>query len=363
MLKRGEAGEYTVNWYALGPVNEQLESASDPWLLWVRQRVEAGFLLRAATVRTSGQSATTWRDPSPHHVRLVTVDENVQLEVLDWGGSGRTIVLLAGLGNTAHVFDDFAPKLVSDGHVYGITRRGYGASSAAASGYTLDRLGEDVAKVLDALAVSSVVLIGHSLAGQELSFLASRFPERVAGAVYLDAAYFYAFQGPAPPVRPQTRPPPLPQPKPAGPADLQDITAYRTWSQRHRGYALPEAEIRHTRIIGADGSVGETRTPASVGEAIVAGRRTFSELKVPALAIFASPHDFGAGLKDDPGQREAIEAFQRFDEAQTEQQAKAFETGVASSRVVRLRNANHYVYVSHEEAVLREIRSFLRSLR
>jgi len=32
-------GAYTVNWYALGPVNEQLRSARDPWLLWVRDRV------------------------------------------------------------------------------------------------------------------------------------------------------------------------------------------------------------------------------------------------------------------------------------------------------------------------------------
>jgi len=39
------------------------------------------------------------------------VDDNVKLEVLDWGGTGRPLVLLAGLGNTAHVFDDFAPKL------------------------------------------------------------------------------------------------------------------------------------------------------------------------------------------------------------------------------------------------------------
>jgi hypothetical protein len=33
--------EMTVNWYALGPVNEQLRSAEDPWLLWVRKQVAA----------------------------------------------------------------------------------------------------------------------------------------------------------------------------------------------------------------------------------------------------------------------------------------------------------------------------------
>lgn len=50
-------------------------------------------------------------------MRQVTVEPNVQLEVLDWGGTGRPIVLLAGGGNTAHVFDEFAPKLAVNHHV------------------------------------------------------------------------------------------------------------------------------------------------------------------------------------------------------------------------------------------------------
>jgi hypothetical protein len=62
------------------------------------------------------------RDESPHTFHFVTVDGNVKLEVLDWGGSGRALVLLAGLGDTAHVFDNFAPKLANTYHVYGITR-------------------------------------------------------------------------------------------------------------------------------------------------------------------------------------------------------------------------------------------------
>src|SRR5258708_1341666 len=47
----------------------------------------------------AAQSPMTWKDPSPHLTRFVTVDKNVQLEVLDWGGSGRAVVLLAGGGN------------------------------------------------------------------------------------------------------------------------------------------------------------------------------------------------------------------------------------------------------------------------
>jgi pimeloyl-ACP methyl ester carboxylesterase len=135
------------------------------------------------------QQPGSWRDPSPHTIQFVTVDKNVRLEVLDWGGSGRPVVLLAGGGNTAHVFDEFAPKLTANYHVYGITRRGLGASSFSASEPGGGRLGEDVLAVVDALKLNRPVLVGHSIAGAELSSIATSRPDRVAGLVYLDAGY------------------------------------------------------------------------------------------------------------------------------------------------------------------------------
>src|ERR1017187_5657033 len=71
------------------------------------------------------QESVTWHDPSKHSVQFVTVEDCVRLEVLDWGGTGRPVVLLAGYLN-AHVYDDFAAKRSESCHVYGITRRGYG---------------------------------------------------------------------------------------------------------------------------------------------------------------------------------------------------------------------------------------------
>ena len=38
ILKKKSDGTLSVNWYALAPVNEQLHSANDPWLLWVRKQ-------------------------------------------------------------------------------------------------------------------------------------------------------------------------------------------------------------------------------------------------------------------------------------------------------------------------------------
>jgi len=68
-------------------------------------------LLAVATPASPQQ--TEWKDPSPHATRFVTVEDGVQLEVLDWGGSGSALVLLAGLGGTAHHYDDVAPALTA----------------------------------------------------------------------------------------------------------------------------------------------------------------------------------------------------------------------------------------------------------
>lgn len=96
-----------------------------------------GFIAAQIAAPITGQPASAYIDPSPHHAVMVRVEKNIQLEVLDWGGSGSPVVLLAGSGNTAHTYDDFAPKLARNYHVYGITRRGFGASSSPATGYSV----------------------------------------------------------------------------------------------------------------------------------------------------------------------------------------------------------------------------------
>src|SRR5579875_445751 len=129
----------------------------------------------------------------------VAVEKDVRLEVLDWGGTGRPLVLLSGLGSDAHVYDALAPKLTGHFHVYAVTRRGFGNSSkpaATVANYSAERLGEDVLAVLDGLKLSRPVVAGHSIAGEELSWIGSRHPERVAGLVYLDAGDAYGLYDP-----------------------------------------------------------------------------------------------------------------------------------------------------------------------
>ena len=367
----------------------------------------AVLLVVPITGRLSVQDTLPWHDPSPHTVQFVTVDENVNLEVLDWGGSGRPLVLLAGLGNTAHVFDDFAPKLTPEYHVYGIARRGYGASSDPASGYSADRRGDDVLAVLDALKINRPVLVGHSIAGDELSSVGTRHPERVAGLVYLDAGYSNSFydrslgnvdidsrelqkkleqmrtastpqehrklveelvQQDLPGVEAELREllklleaePAQPVSPPAPSVDdLASFPAYRAFTKRVQGVAYPEAELHQMNESKPDGGVGKHQDKSIVRLAIEAGEQRYTEIRAPVLAIFANPRDPAPFAYNTPAERAAFEALQT---ASIEAQAKAFERGVPSARVVRVPHANHYVFLSNESDVLREMRAFLAGL-
>jgi non-heme chloroperoxidase len=308
---------------------------------------------------------TAWQiDPSPHTVQFITVDTDVKLEVLDWGGSGRPVVLLTGLGNNAHIFDKFAPKLTGAYHVYGITRRGYGASSAPASGYSADRLGDDVLAVMDSIKVNKPVLVGHSIAGEELSSIGSRHPEKVAGLIYLDAGYAYAYYDRA---RGDYR------------IDLIELQKKLEQLQPGKGPANPlplVQELLESTLPGFERDLREEQKslqavpPAMLAaqasapvpmaaQAIMAGMQKYTTVPVPILAIFAVPHDVGPLGGNDPAARAAAEAR---DLATTGAQAKAFETGLPSARVVRLAHANHYVFLSNEADVLREMNAFIGSL-
>jgi len=317
--------------------------------------------LLAALVAGTGDAQ---EDRSPHSARFVTVDNGVRLEVLDWGGTGRPVVLLAGLGSTAHVFDTFAPKLAATWHVYGITRRGYGGSDAPVSGYSADRLGDDVLEVLDALKLIGPVLVGHSIAGEELSSIGSRYPEKAAGLVYLDAGYGYAFydqsvgdlgldlaelQRKLELFRKQqdtdTRPMIRELLEASLPAFEKDLRAERDFLQ-----TLPPATF-------ATGT--SAAKPVASHESIAEGERKYTRIPVPILAIFAVPHDMGPAMANDPVRRAAFDAQ---DEASTGAQALAFEKGVPSARVVRLPHASHFVFRSNEADVLRELGTFIGGL-
>jgi non-heme chloroperoxidase len=300
--------------------------------------------------------------------RFITVERNVNLEVIDWGGAGRAVVLLAGLGSTAHDLEEFGHLLTSTYHVYGITRRGFGASSVPATGYSADRLGDDVLAVIDSLGLKRPVLAGHSLAGEELSSIGSRHPEKVAGLIYLDAAYPYAFYNRA---RGDYR------------IDLNEL---RTRLEQLGGARSPAenrrliTQLLETDLPAFDRAIREklaqlppssrdeptpTAPPKFIGlewspavDLIMAGTQRYTEIRAPVLAIYALPHRVPPMFARDSASLAGWLATQ----AEWPAQADAFERGVPTARVVRIPNADHAVFHSNPADVLREMHAFIATL-
>jgi non-heme chloroperoxidase len=304
------------------------------------------------------------QDASPRTVRMIPVATGVQLEVLDWGGTGRPLVLLTGLKDNAGVYDKFARKLTGNYHVYGISRRGFGPSSAPqpdATNYSTARLGEDVIAVIDALHLNKPVVAGHSIAGEELSYIGAHHPERVAGLIYLDAGYSYALYDEtngdlrmdAEELRDKIVQ--FLENSPSDPADplkyLDDLKASVQRVEKEFEQARQDMERMPPQTSGG-------KVPP-IKWAILSGQERFTTFAAPALVIFAVPHDFGSEFKDDPKAREAMQAM---DTRDTERQAEAFERQVPSAHVVRIPNADHYVFLSNEADVIREINTFVNAL-
>ena len=129
------------------------------------------------------------------------------------------------------------------------------------------------------------------------------------------------------------------------------------------GFTYPEAELRQQRPVSPDGHVGTPRNFPGYAT-LIAGVKKFGDIRVPALVFFASPHGFGTWVDNnaDPVIRRQAAAQSAASEPLVERQIKVVEAGIPRARIVRLPGANHYVYLSNEADVIREMRVFVRGL-
>lgn len=352
--------------------NGQVIFAIDPLKLSYKGTVAPSGISIVGTLTQDGSGPFTFRRPTtsdkwPHDIHCncsvsyVPVQEDVKLEVLDWGGTGQTLVLLAGLGETAHGFDHFAQGLAKHYHVYGITRRGFGESSSpppTQANYAADRLGDDVLAVLAAKHLTRPVLVGHSLAGEELSSIGSRDPNTVAGLVYLDAAYEYAFYSPA-----------------KGDISLDAVTVRNELAAfvEHEGLdtkslssllqQLPqlqkELEAQQARVAALAEPPADPHPEFGPGEAILLGQQEYTKVLCPVLAIYADPHDLGPTPEYTATQRAAMTSLMA---EHTRKHKSEFTAGVPSAKVIVIPNASHDVYNSNEAEVIRDIEQFTATL-
>ncbi|HEU4778867.1 MAG TPA: alpha/beta hydrolase, partial [Steroidobacteraceae bacterium] len=310
-----------------------------------------------------------WRDSASHEAHSIMVDQGVQLDVLDFGGTGSPILLLPGLGATAHSFDELAPKLALHYRVIAMTRRGAGYSSKPDFGFDTPRLAQDVLKVMDAMHLDKVVLVGHSIAGDELSWLGGHHPDRIAALIYLDAAYDRSGDRKAPAaVRLRELSRFLPAEPPIPPQALLNFDAMTKVLLERGHLRLPEGELIAFRRVNDPALAGNPNVDARALQAIVAAIEApdYRAVKIPALAIYAF-EDPNAPLPRwyDANDKELLTTLAeraRLMEASKRESIELFRRGVEKGQVLEMQNSEHYIHQSNQQEVLEAIEKFVAEL-
>jgi non-heme chloroperoxidase len=300
---------------------------------------------------------------TPPPSKFATVN-GARLEYLDWGGSGPPLVFLAGLGSTAHIFEDLAPEFRSNHRCLALTRRGFGRSEQTAGGYELDSLAHDIFAFASQLGLRDITLVGHSYGGTEAIRAAQLFPQLVRRVILLDtgndtippdapaaeAELFAAFTGMSNSDR------------------LSSLENDRAWEKRLLGNVwsnAAESDLRETSVIAKDGSV-QSRTPGRISAAIVSERAKrkwpSTSIPVPALLIFANNSwtEMMNGLDLDTRQiAEITKAWAELDAARRSQ-IEAFRRDSPQATIVELDHTVHHCFIQRQERVVEEIGKFLQ---
>ncbi len=297
------------------------------------------------------------------------VDANgIRLHYLDWGGEGPVLLFLAGMGCSAHIFSQFAPRFIDSFHVLAVDRRGHGDSDYPDNGYDVQSLTADLRGLLDALKIERVILVGHSMAYLELCRFTVLYPQRVIKLVFLDAAY----DSSNPDQRAVWENNPALKMRPKWPEDgFASIQDYSTTVRRLIpslgaiwGPVLDE-EVRHSVRTTAEGKIIDKMSDAEASalqEGLKSYKPEFSSLRVPVLSFFAlrDGRDFVSTDWMTPGQQqEVIEYSENTVQTYTRHWADEFRRMLPHARVVLIPNGHHYCFIKQAQLVFEEMRSFL----
>jgi len=306
-------------------------------------------------------------DSSAHKSGFVKVN-GVRLHNLDWGGDGPVLLFLAGLGNSAHIYDKFAPRFINKFHVIGLTRRGHGDSDYPEIGYDVETLTEDVRQFMDSLEIDRAILAGHSMAHIELSHFAALYPERVLKLIYLDAAYDRTSSA----FKTMLQKNPLRNIQIPGMYD--DYTSIDEYIASIKKYYPTYADIWSEVIVeeilraiktSPEGKIVDKMTEGiskALRDALNSYAPEDSKVRAPILSIYAlNGGDYYAPLDSmTKEQRDSvIEFFDSTRPALQREMIAQFRHNVPHARVVEIPHGHHYCFIKQDGFVFDEMMKFL----
>ena len=307
-------------------------------------------------------------DTSPHKSDFVNVN-GIRLHYLDWGGSGPVLLFLAGLGCNAHIFDRFAPRFTDLFHAIALTRRGHGESDYPETGYDIDTLAEDIRQFMDLLQIDQAVLIGHSLAGIELSHFTALHTERVLKLVYLDAAYYRSSEE----CKAMQEKNPMKNIEiPGENGDYytaEELAAHLQWA--YPSFATIWSELmdehhRHEVKLNTEGKV-VWKMSDGIAKAINQTASSYvpedAKIQAPVLSIYAIKENnyyVSPNYMTVEQQAQMVEFFETVQQPWNRHCIEQFRRNVPHAKIVEIPRGHHYCFIKQEELVFDEMRKFLR---
>lgn len=248
-----------------------------------------------------------------------------------------------------------------------LTRRGHGDSQVSENGYDTPNLVEDIRQFLDKIDARKVIMVGHSLAGDEMTLFASKYPKRVSSLIYLDAAYDHATIRDADIF---SRAPAAFALLKKSPAESTTLSGLRSWYSTKRfsfwSEAL-EANLRDCWNIDSAGHVQGERMPDEIDTEIERGisHPDYSKLQSRCLAIYSLPtlaswFPWISASSPPDALQQAKNLLSGFLIPDTRRNIELFRRSVHGAQIVELPSTNHYCFIQRKAEVLKCMKDFLR---
>jgi len=259
-----------------------------------------------------------------------------ELHLIDWQGSGETLICVHGLTANGHCWDKLAEALSQRVIAYDLPGRGDSATSDCG----LVQHAQDIAAIMDALEVGRVTLVGHSLGAAVACLFAAKNAAKLERLVLVDGG-----MDPAPALIDAIQPS-LDRIGQVFPSFSDYITFMRRtpffgeWSPYWERYFYHDVAHR------SDGSVVSKVDPGAVRRDIRALRETavnvlHRKITVPTLVLWA------------PRGLELPGVF-----VLTREKGEEIAASIPGSRFVTVEDSNHYTILTKDQTC-REIKKFL----